>query len=143
MNIETEEIDGVIRIKNPAEDIKQMHYYGDKVRIIYICMSVIMLVMSPFVQNRLPFPAFLSIFAVLFFTMIAGLISPRAKLIIILNFIVAIAAVIVFGMESISSYTNTFNDVFFIGNVFLAVASVFALYYSSKTLRGSMLYKNI
>ncbi|KND48152.1 MAG: hypothetical protein AB201_00965 [Parcubacteria bacterium C7867-006] len=141
MTLETEEVNGVIRIKNPDEDLKEMHYYGDRVRMLYIGMSVILLVMSPFVQNRLPYPALLSIFAVLFLTMVAGLISPKAKAIIILNFLVSVTAIIVFGKEAIVSYSHNLSDIFFWGNVVLSVASIFALYYSSKTLRGVLLYK--
>lgn len=141
MSLQTEEKDGFIKIIDPERDIQDMHYYGDKVRAIYIGMSVFMLVMSPFIQNRLPFPTFLTVFGVLFLTMVAGLISPKAKWIVILNFIVSITALIIFGKESMVTYKNSLKDIFFLGNLLLSIASIFAVYYSSKTLRGLLLYK--
>ncbi len=65
MVLETEEVDGVIRIIDPDRELRDMHYYGDRVRSIYVGMALAMLALSPFVQGRLPFPAFLSIFAVI------------------------------------------------------------------------------
>lgn len=142
MEIETEEVGNMIRIKDPKREVKDMHYYGDKVRILYITMSFVMLVSSPFVKNLLPFPAFLSIFAFLLLTIIAGVINPKTKSIIILNFIVSVILVIVFGKEAIITYDGNIKNIFFLLNFALSIGSLFALYYSSKTVRGIMLYKN-
>ncbi len=142
MEIETEEVGNMIRIKDPKREVKNMHYYGDKIRVLYIVMSFIMLVASPFVKNLLPFPAFLSIFGFLLLTIIAGIINPKTKTIIILNFIVSIILVIVFGKEAIVTYKGDIKNVFFLLNFILSIGSLFALYYSSKTVRGVMLYKD-
>lgn len=142
MTIETEEVNGVLRIVDLDRELKDMHYYGDRVRSIYVGMAVLMLAMSPFVQDRLPFPALLSVFAVVVLTIVAGLITPKTITVIVLNFLVSIASVVVFGKEAILTYSRNYKDIFFIGNFILSIASLFALYYSSKTLRGSFLYKN-
>ena len=141
-NYEIENARENIRVKNNQKELQAMHYHGDKVRFVFLVMSIIMLISTPFFKNKLPMPAFISILGVLIFAMLAGLTNPKSKSVIVFNFLVSIGALLIFGREVIISYNNILTDLFFLSNLILAVLSLFALYFSSKTLRGNLLYQN-
>ena len=140
-NDKIENVKESIKIKGEQKELHIMHYHGDRVRNLFIWIAVIMLGMTPFFQDRLPIPAFLSIFGVLVFSMLAGLTNPKSRPIIIFNFIISIVALLNFGYESVVSYHNVATDTFFLLNLGLATLSLFATYFSSKTLRGYLLYQ--
>lgn len=127
-----------IRVHSQIKELKEMHYYGDNVRMLFLVMSLVVLVMTPFFKDQIPSPSFFSIFGVLVLSMLAGLTSPKARLIIFFNFFVSLSALLVFGYELIVSYQKT-PDLYFFSNLALSIMSVFAVYFSSKTLRGNIL----
>lgn len=129
-----------IRVHSREKELKEMHYYGDDVRTIFLIEAIIIIVMTPFFKNQIPLPSYFSVFGVLVLSMLAGLTSPKARPIIFLNFIVSLVSLLVFGYELLSSYSGEMS-IYFIGNFVLSIASVFAVYYSSKTLRGNLLNK--
>ncbi|MEQ1561238.1 MAG: hypothetical protein ABL899_00780 [Nitrospira sp.] len=128
-----------IRLKNMQKELRVMHYYGDNIRNIYISIALIMLVMTPFVKNELPVSAFFSVLVVIVLAIFAGLTNPKSKPILFLDFVISIVALIFFGKEMVISYNEPFTRLFFLVNVILSTLSVFAVYFSSKTLRGSFL----
>jgi hypothetical protein len=140
-NEKIESVRESIRIKDEEREVHIRHYYGDRVRILFILIAAIMLVTTPFLQERLPVPANISIFGVLVLAILAGFVSPRSRVIIVLNFLVSIGTLVIFGSQTIASYKISL-DLFFWGNLIMSVLSLFALYYSSKTLRGNLMYKN-
>jgi hypothetical protein len=128
-----------IRMKNQG---KVSHYYGDIVRNLYIVMAVVMLVVTPFVKDDFSFPAYFSIFAVLVLLVFAGFTNPKLKSVLIFDFLISVIALLIFGHEMILSYSEPYTRLFFITNIVLSVISIFALYFSSKTLRGNLLSKS-
>lgn len=134
-----EKIDS-LKIKNQEKELRiTHHYYGDKVRLIYLAMAVIMLVITPFFKDRLPVPAFYSIVGVLVLAILAGLTNPKSRSVIFFDFLVSIGLLLAFGHEVVVSYNKTSVDSFFWWNLTLAILAVFTLYFSSKTLRGHLL----
>jgi len=140
-----EKIDSVkedIEMRQSQMELQTMHYHGDKVRSIFLTMAVIMLIMTPIYKDQLPMPAFISILGIIVFSLLAGLTNPKLRFIITFNLLASIASAVLFGKEVISSYENTLYDLYFLGNLVLAAMAVFAIYFSSKTFRGNILYKS-
>ncbi|MFZ2522180.1 MAG: hypothetical protein WAX44_02940 [Minisyncoccia bacterium] len=127
-----------IKVHNQSRELREIHYYGDEVRMIFLIMAVIILILTPFFKVEIPLLAYFSVFGVLILSMLAGLTSPKARSIIIFNFLVSLTSLLVFGYELIVSFDRSFN-MFFVGNLVLSILSIFAVYFSSKTLRGNIL----
>lgn len=129
-----------VRIKNVQKELESIHYHGDKVRIIYILSALIILVTTPFFREKIPLTGYFSVFCVMVLTIFAGLTNPKSRSIITLNFFISIAAFLVFSHEALESYNSTNSaDGFFLTGMLLSVISIFAIYYSSKTLRGNLM----
>ncbi len=128
-----------IREKNMQKELQGIHYYGDRVRVLFLVISVSILIATPFFMDKLPLPATYSVLGVLILSVLAGLTNPRSKKVIIMDFVISLLLVIVFGYQTMDSYRGFYPDLFFLSNLTLGVLSVFALYFSSKTVRGGTL----
>ncbi|MFZ2621414.1 MAG: hypothetical protein WAX85_03375 [Minisyncoccia bacterium] len=128
--------------KSAERELKSMHYYGDTTRILYVVMAVVMLVATPFVKNDLPFPADVSIFAVLVLSVLAGFTNPKSKDVLYFDFAASVISLLFFGYEMIISYNGPYTKLFFYVNILLSVLAMFSLYLSSKTLRGNLQSKS-
>ena len=117
------------------------HYYGDIVRRLFIAAGVIMILTLPFFNERIHLPPFVSLLAITVIGFIAGLINPRQKEIVAIQTVIAIVGAIAFGQYAVSAYEIA-NDAYFWVNLILTLIFFFSLYYSTKTLRGTVLYKN-
>lgn len=136
--MENEKIEN-IKMKNIQKEAAFLHYYGDEVRTIFLVIAIVMIVMTPFVKNELPVPAYLSIFGVIVLSVLAGLTNPKLRFVIVFSFLASLASLVIFGYEVIVSSEKTYTSLFFGCNILLAILSLFALYFSSKTLRGHLL----
>ena len=117
-----------------------MHYHGNIVRRLFLLGAVIMLVTLPFLNLSLPFPLHVSLFAILALSMVAGLTNPLKKWAVVLDQITAIIAVMLFEYYAATYYVRySATSWEFIVNQVLAFNFLFALYYSTKTLRGKLL----
>ena len=121
--------------KNLERSGASKHYYGDITRQLFVLMAFIMLVSTPFFHDRLPISASVSIIGVLVLAVVAGLTNPKLRSVIIFDFIVSLFVFLIFGVESVSSYQVSV-DSYFYANLALSIIALFALYFSSKTLRG-------
>ena len=121
--------------KNLERSGASKHYYGDITRQLFVLMAFIMLVSTPFFHDRLPISASVSIIGVLVLAVVAGLTNPKLRSVIIFDFIVSLFVFLIFGVESVSSYQVSV-DSYFYANLALSIIGLFALYFSSKTLRG-------
>ena len=128
----------MFRVRNVTRRLKSIHYHGDTVRIIYVAMGVIIIATLPFLKNDLPLPIIFYIFAVLALLIFAGFTSPSSKSIIKGDFIVSAFALVYFCYEAVIAYNPSELDLFFFVNTLLSTLSAFSLYFSSKTLRGSL-----
>jgi hypothetical protein len=125
-------------IKEKVET-RQMHYHGDKLRNIYLLMAVIMLISTPFCSAELPVSTTNSVIGILVLSLFAGLTTPKSRFIIVFDFIISLTVLFVFGYQFVNSYSTGFVGVFFYANLVLALLSIAAVYFSSKTLRGHFL----
>ncbi len=133
-----------IKINNIVEkSLKNaMHYHGNAVRAYFLAIILVLIIATPFFKDRLlPIQTLTAVVAVVLFAIFAGLTSPKSKLSIVGDFIIAIFATIIFGQQAMYSYSGDYRDLFFIINLLLFILSAFSLYFGSKTLRGVMLYK--
>lgn len=116
--------------------MKQTHYYGDKVRSLFITAGVVMILTLPFFTNLIPEPFFFSIFAVLLLILLSGLISPRYKGLVAISMLVSAGAFLVFEYYAISaSQSLGIKSPFFLINQFLAFIFLFATYFGTKSTR--------
>lgn len=116
------------------------HYYGDIVRRLFLAGGVVLLVLIPWQKDIFPVGSFGLIFLVIIFAIIAGLTNSRKRWIATLNVVTAALALLIFGYFAIDAYTREEDkfSIFFIARQILALLFFFALYYSAKTLRGSL-----
>ncbi len=123
------------------KELPVMHYHGDKVRVIYLIMAILMLIGTPIFKYKLLIAqSFGGIIAIVGIAIFAGLTNPKSRWVIVIDLLISISAAFIFGYQVIMSYHNTFFDLFFLANALLAVLALFAVYFSSKTLRGNLLY---
>ena len=122
------------------------HYYGREVRGFFIASALIMLVTLPIFSSLIPMGAGFSMFMIVVVGLLAGLLSPLSRGVIIAGTVVAVLGGIVFEYEAVSIFWHIDSPIrwwFFAINQLLAVLFFFALYYSGKTLRGVFLTKEI
>lgn len=131
-----------IRSRNSQKELESLHYYGDKVRTIFILAAIIIIVMAPFFKDRIPFREHFTVLGVMVLAMLAGLTNPKLRSIIVLDFIASLFAFLIFGTEALVTYSQYQADTFFLANMVLSVITIFAIYYSSKTLRGNLMMDN-
>ena len=116
------------------------HYYGDLVRILFMTAAIVMAITLPFLTADLPFPFLLSIFAILIIGILAGITNPLQKWTSITDTIISVICIITFEYFAVNAYLEkSFANLFFLTNLTLAVIFIFALYYSTKTLRAMFL----
>lgn len=117
---------------------KIAHYYGDLVRRIFIGIGVAILIVAPFFASRSPVELPFEIFGAVVLVCLAALTSPKNKMIMTIN--AAAAGVGVVASEVMALYFFYAGDslMFFLREMF-AVAFLFALYFSVKTVRSMTL----
>lgn len=120
------------------------HYYGDKLRVLFVVSGLIMVVSYPFFSSLINAPLSLSILGGIVLAVFAGLTNPKLKSIMVLDMIVSIVACLSFQYYAIFAYHNlsaveNINTIFFWVNQLLAIVFFFAIYLSTKTLRGALL----
>jgi hypothetical protein len=111
------------------------HYYGDRVRGLFLFGGASMLIGLPFVSATLNIPPLLSVAAILGLGLLAGLTSPKNPWISRVNWFVSIVAFFIFEFYAVRFFTSR-NEYMFVINEFLALIFLSAIYYSTKTVRG-------
>ncbi|MGE5041469.1 MAG: hypothetical protein ACM3IJ_01040 [Candidatus Levyibacteriota bacterium] len=120
--------------------IRKEHYYGDTVRKLFLAGAVFMLIALPFMSTFLSVPIYVSILAAIAIGVFAGITNPLQVWVAILNFILAVLAVIMFEYAAVNGYqTYSLTHRTFWVNQILAINFLVALYYSTKTVRGMFL----
>ena len=125
------------------EKLLTKHYYGDVVRFLFLAAAVIMLVTLPFLNPNLPVPLIFSILIILSIGLVAGVTNPLQKSTSFITTGISAIALIVFEYYAVTTYINTsYTNILFIVNQILALIFLFALYYSTKTLRAKLIEKD-
>ena len=119
------------------------HYYGDTTRRLLLGAGMVMIITLPFFSALLPFPIMISSVGVLIIGFVAGMTSPRQHWVIVLDLLVSVAGLTLFQYYAVNAYylqpQTQLTSLFFWTNELLALMFFFALYYSSKTVRGHIL----
>ncbi len=114
------------------------HYYGDIVRRLFLAAGVVMIFSLPFVYQFIPLPFILSILTIFGVVFFAGLLSPIQRWLIVHNVMISAGPFILFEFYAVSAYLAA-DESFFLVNQVLALIFIFALYFSSKTVRGTVI----
>lgn len=114
-----------------------IHYYGDRVRTLFIIGALVMVAGLPFVAEDISLPLIVSITGILVVSVAAGITSPQFVWSSILNIFISLYAVVEFEWYAVHWYNNHSGvDFFFVINQVLAMIFLIALYFSVKTFRG-------
>ncbi len=125
------------------EKLLTKHYYGDVVRFLFLLAAVIMLVTLPFLNPNLPVPLILSILIILTIGLVAGVTNPLQKSTSAITTGISSIALVVFEYYAVTTYlASSFTNLLFIVNQTLVLIFLFALYYSTKTLRAKLIEKD-
>ena len=111
------------------------HYYGDLVRRIFLGIAVVLLIAAPFLGDAaftlLPF----EIIGALVLIILSALTNPKNKTIMIANAGASVVGAIVFELTAFAAYRAELPGTM-LGFQAFAVAFIFALYFSLKTIRA-------
>lgn len=112
------------------------HYYGNTLRVLMIVGGVIMLGTLPFFIDLIEEPIFVSLLSILALSILAGIVTPRQRGIIIIDTIICAAVFLVFEYRAVNAYREFGAiDAFFAVNQLLALIFFLASYFGTKTVR--------
>ena len=114
------------------------HYYGDSVRQILLAAAALMLVGMPFYTDDLSVEMPFIVIAAVVLVIVAALTSPMKSAFISADVIVSGVGLIIFEIWAILGYGES-TVLQFVLREALAILFLFALYFSSKTLRSMLL----
>lgn len=120
------------------------HYYGDRIRGLFVFTGVLMTITLPFFSSIIKLPITISLIAMLGLAILGGFLNPVQKSIIVIDTIVSIVAFLVFEYYAVTTYMYaepgvSMNVYFYWLNQIFALLFFLAVYLSIKTLRGKML----
>lgn len=120
------------------------HYHGDKVRVLFVVMGVIMAGTLPMFSSLINMPITVSIMGIVLLAILGGFLNPAQKWIIYLDTIAAVVAFVTFEYYAVYTYLNlsphvSINVYFYWVNQIAALLFFLATYLCVKTVRGRML----
>ncbi|CAN5180016.1 hypothetical protein BH09PAT1_BH09PAT1_7200 [soil metagenome] len=129
-------IEQKINSKNP-------HYYGDVVRICFLIAAGLMLFSLPFFTNYIPVTIWTALLIILGLSFFSGLTNPKVLTIAIMDMIIAIGGLLLFGKYAIDAYLQYGGgNLYFWLNESLSITFLFSIYFSVKTVRGFLISRN-
>ena len=114
------------------------HYYGDSVRQLLLAAAALMLIGMPFYTDDLSVELPFIIIAAVVLVIVAALTSPMKSAVISADVVVSGVGLVIFEIWAILGYGES-TTVQFVLREALAVLFLFALYFSTKTLRSMLL----
>ena len=111
------------------------HYYGDYVRQIFMLCGAAMLIFSPFLAASFPGALPFEIGGALLVAILGALTNPAKQISMLAEAIVAGVGVVTYELLALNSFSSG-AMIAFIEREALAVAFLFALYFSLKTIRN-------
>lgn len=120
------------------------HYHGDKVRVLFVIMGVLMAGTLPVFSSLINMPITVSIMGIVLLAILGGFLNPAQKWIIYIDTIASIVAFIAFEYYAVYTYLHlspniALNVYFYWVNQIAALLFFLATYLCVKTLRGRML----
>jgi hypothetical protein len=124
----------------PHQRRSQIHYYGDITRILFILAAVLLLVAIT-TGKSLPLSSSDTVIAAIILVVMGGITNPAQRWIHWVNEAIAILGVLIFGNSAINNYRAgvSVGDPSYLYVELVALTSLIALYYTTKTIRGLML----
>lgn len=121
-------------------DVDTSHYYGDYIRKLFFAIGIIMLLGMPIFSKDINLGAFTAVLGVLVIDMLAGMTSPKRKIIILFDALVSLLGTAFFELYAFFRFDfyGTVFDGYFLFNQIIAVLFFVALYLSIKTFRGAV-----
>lgn len=116
------------------------HYYGDIVRKLFLLAGILLLVAIPLDTELYASYLTLGIVAALTLILLAGFTSPRNRKTTVGDMVVAALGFVIFEYFAVNHYVvhqNFFEMVFMLRQA-LALVFIIAVYFCSKTFRGSI-----
>ncbi|MBU6388301.1 hypothetical protein KGQ72_00245 [Patescibacteria group bacterium] len=125
----------------PHHDIP--HYHGDEVRVLFV-VSAIVLIVAQSTGAELPLSTTGAVVSAVLLVVTAGITNPAQGWIHWLNAFIAVYGTLLFGMSAVNHYRAgiSFFDASFSYIETLALLSLIALYFTTRTIRGFHLKPN-
>lgn len=114
------------------------HYHGDNVRMLFF-FGALVLIVAQSTGAKLPFSTLGSVVAAVVLVIAAGITNPAQKGIHWFNAGISVIGTLVFGTSAVTHYragTSIFDPSFTFIEA-LALISLVALYFSTRTIRGN------
>ena len=113
------------------------HYHGDAVRGLFL-VSALVLIVAQSTGAELPFPTAGAVIAAIALVVSAGITNPRGFWIHWVDAFLAVIGTFLFGTAAVEHYRASRNlfDPSFAYVEALAFLSLFALYFTTRTIRG-------
>lgn len=116
---------------------KMLHYHGDEARVIFIVGAIVLIVAQSTGAN-LPISTFGSVVGAIVLVIAAGITNPGQFGIHWFNAFLSIVGVLVFGTSAVAHYRAGMSvfDPSFTYTEAISLLSLFALYFTTRTIRG-------
>lgn len=120
------------------------HYHGDGVQIIFVIGAVVLIVAQS-TGAVLPLSTGISVIIAILLVIMAGITNPAQYGIHWMNAGIAILGTLVFGTSAINHYRARLDlfDPSFVYIETIALLSLFALYFTTRTIRGMLQRPNL
>lgn len=116
------------------------HYYGDTVRILFV-LGAVTLFVAESVGAELPLSVAGTVTAAVILVVAAGITNPQQIWIHYVNELIAIVGTLIFAARAIEYWQLGLGalNVSYLFTEVMALLSIFALYFTTKTVRGVLL----
>lgn len=113
------------------------HYHGDGVRALFVA-SAVLLIVAKSTGAELPLSTFGTVVAAVILVIAAGVTNPASRGIHWLNAALSVMGTLLFGRTAVNHYSAGTNiaDTSFLFVEALALLSLIALYFTTRTIRG-------
>ncbi len=113
------------------------HYHGDNVRVLFV-VSAVVLIIAQSTGAELPLTTTGAVTAAVLLVVTAGITNPAVHWIHWLNALIAIYGTVLFGTTAVEHYRSGISifDTSFAYIEALALLSLIALYFTTRTIRG-------
>jgi hypothetical protein len=120
------------------------HYHGDGVRVLFV-VSAVILIVAQSTGAELPLSTFGTVIAAVVLVIAAGITNPAQFRIHWANAFLAMFGVLIFGTTAVNHYRTPGASLFDSSFVYveaLALLSLIALYFTTRTVRGLYMKEN-
>ncbi|MDQ5971090.1 MAG: hypothetical protein QG566_36 [Patescibacteria group bacterium] len=123
---------------------ERYHYYGDRIRGLFMITGILMVVTLPFFSSIIHVPTMVSIVGILALAILGGFLNPVQRWIIVADTFVAVFGFIAFEYYAVQAYLAVppvppLNTYFYWLNQIFALLFFLTVYLCIKTLRGKIL----